>query len=87
MPAGEKETFETGREPEYLVTNIARSEPLRGGMVRLYLACERGNMLKVEYTVVCTIEVLAEIGRACLQIAADAHNREIPPVSLENSVH
>jgi hypothetical protein len=77
MPAEAKQIIETGNEPEYYVEDIARVEPLGGGMVRLYIASERHNSLRIEYTIVLRKEKLADIGRMCLCIAADTHNNDL----------
>jgi len=77
MPASAaRPIYETGNEPEYYVEDIARAESLGGGMIRLYVASERQGCLRIEYTVVLRKERLAEIGRFCMEVAANAHNEE-----------
>lgn len=74
MPASGKAILENGHEPEYVVDQIARVEPMTNGMVRLYIGAERQGAVRVEYSVVISTKALAEVGRMCLIIAADAHN-------------
>lgn len=71
-----KQIWETGQEPDYTVDEIARVEPLSDGTVRLYIASEWQGGLRVEYSVRVNKVRLAELGRLCLIIAAEAHNRE-----------
>jgi hypothetical protein len=77
MPAGARQIFETGNEPEYYVEEIARVEPLGGGIVRLYVASERQGSLRVEYTVIMRMDRLADIGRVCMAIATEP-NSDVP---------
>ena len=66
--------FETGNEQEFVVNKIVRWENAGNGMVRVYLASVRGQNDRVEYSAVTSPSELAEMGRACLRIAADFHN-------------
>lgn len=85
MPT-EKTIYETGQEPEYVVDQIVRVEPMKEGLVRLYVASERERAVRVEYTVVISTEKLAEMGRLCLVIAAEAHNeQQLWPTPLETA--
>lgn len=68
------ELHETGTEPEFFVSHIARAEPAGDGCVRLYIAAERHGYLRLEYTVVTTTAGLASMARQALTIAADTHN-------------
>lgn len=68
------ELIETGTEPEYFITHLAKAEPLKNGLMRLYIASERRDHLRLEYTVVVSPRELAEMCRAGLLIAADMHN-------------
>lgn len=71
-----KEIIETGTEPEFFVTHIARAELVMGGAcVRFYIASERSpGVLRVEYTAVCTLGAAAQMARHIMSIAADNHN-------------
>jgi len=65
--------LETGSEPEFFVSGIAKFEFMAGGLIRLYLATQKGNCLRLEYTAIVSADSLAAMGRACLQMAADSH--------------
>ena len=69
-----RSVLETGTEPEFVVNHIVRWENAGSGMVRLYLASVRGPNDRIEYSAVTSPSELAEMGRACLRIAADFHN-------------
>lgn len=68
--------FETGTEPEYFVTHIAKIEQASDGCLRLYLASERGrdHQLRLEFTAVVAVARLAVMAREALAFAADSHN-------------
>ncbi len=71
----EPKLLETGNEPEFFVTGIAKFEMVPGGLIRLYLATQKGNCLRLEYTAVVPADALALMGRACLQKAAESHTQ------------
>jgi hypothetical protein len=72
--ADTRELIETGMEPEYFVSAMPRAEIASVGNVRLYLAAEKHGILRLEYTAVVPIELLAAMGRQLLDIAARGHN-------------
>jgi hypothetical protein len=76
MPAGGKEIFETGQEPDFTIDDIARVEPLKDGTVRLYIGSEWQGGLRVEYSVRVSKEKCALFGRLLMVIAAEVHNCE-----------
>jgi hypothetical protein len=65
--------IETGSEPEFFVTGIAKFEIMTGGLIRLYLATQKGHSLRLEYTAIVPADALAAMGRACLHMAAEGH--------------
>lgn len=65
--------IESGSEPEYFITGIAKFEIMNNGLIRLYLATQKGDCLKLEYTAVVPATSLAAMGRACLHMAAEGH--------------
>lgn len=72
-----RQLIESGNEPEYFVTDICKHEPMKNGMVRLYVGSERAGHFKLEYTAIVPTASLAAMGRLCLQISADVHNLDI----------
>lgn len=74
MPA--KKAFETGCEPEYCIDDFGSVEYLKDGSVRIAVCSEWHGGLRTEYQVRIRIPTLAELGRKCLAIAAEAHNIE-----------
>jgi hypothetical protein len=72
----EKTIYENGSEPEYTIDDFARVEYLKDGMVRICVASEWRGGLRVDYSVRVNKTKLAELGRACLVIAAETHNAE-----------
>lgn len=75
-PKSRPKLVETGMEPEFFITSLAKVELMADGLVRLYLATEKGNILRLEYTAIVPGTALAEMGRACLRLAAESHNAE-----------
>jgi len=73
-PRGQPKLVETGMEPEFFITSLAKIELMADGLVRLYLATEKGNVLRLEYTAIVPGPALAEMGRICLRLAAESHN-------------
>ena len=67
----ERQIFETGTEPEYVVHDISKHEEAGDGLIRLYLTTARSKFDKVEYTVVGPPETLIRIARHCEQIARE----------------
>lgn len=66
--------IETGAENEYFITHIAKAEPAANGCLRLYVAQERNGELKLEFTVVGTVQSFAMMARDVLRMASDQHN-------------
>jgi hypothetical protein len=65
--------IETGTEPEYFVTTIPKFEVMAGGLIRIYLATQKGDTLRLEYTAIVPADSLASMGRTCLHMAAEGH--------------
>lgn len=76
MPASAKDILETGNEPEYTIDDFGSVDYLKDGSVRIAVCAEWKGALRVEYYVRIRIETLAELGRRCSQIAAEAHTEE-----------
>ena len=72
----EKTILETGQEPEYTIDDFGEVEYLKDGSVRIAVCSEWRGGLRTEYQVRIRISTLAELGRKCMQIAAEAHNVE-----------
>jgi hypothetical protein len=71
----EPDLIETGTEPEFVATHIARYDPMPNGWVRLYIASHRSEGRdRIEYTVLVSPDDLSSMARECLSIAAEAHN-------------
>lgn len=71
----EADLIETGTEPEFVATHIARCDNLPNGWVRLYIASHRsGGTDRVEFSVLVAPDDLANMARECLDIATEAHN-------------
>lgn len=68
------ELYQTGVEPEYFVTEIAKFETACGGAMRLYCASAREGSTRLEYTVVIPMEVLARMARQLVEAVAEARN-------------
>jgi hypothetical protein len=67
--------IETGTEPEFVATHIARFDQLPNGWVRLYIASHRTKGVdRIEYSVLVAPDDLSSMARQCLDIAAEAHN-------------
>lgn len=66
--------YETGAEPEFFATSIAKFEPLDEGLIRLYLATKKRNTLRLEYTVIIPRLALIDMARMCLFLATESHN-------------
>lgn len=70
--------IETGTEPDYVATKIAKFEPLSNGWVRLYVCSERSKGTgRVEFSVCCSVEDLVNMARDSMKIAATVHNRKM----------
>lgn len=69
-----KVVFESGNEPDFTVDEIVRAEPLKDGMVRIYIASEWRDGLRIEFSVRVGKARLAAMARRCLSIAAEVHN-------------
>jgi hypothetical protein len=68
---------ENGLEPEYLITDIVRAEPVSGGMMRLYLlylAVRKHKTLVLQFTVIASVQDFATMSKQVMQMAADRHN-------------
>lgn len=63
----------TGQEPEFFVTHVAKTERAGDGTVRLYMAAERHDELRVEYTVVIPADRLARMCRVCAEVSQGTH--------------
>ena len=55
----ERELYQTGTEPEFFITKIAKVEIVSGGSLRIYCASERQAMHRLEYTVIVPTEMMA----------------------------
>lgn len=70
--------IETGTEPDYVATKIARYEPLSNGWVRIYYCSSRGKgSARVEFSVCCSLEDLVSMAREEMKISANVHNRKM----------
>jgi hypothetical protein len=58
--------YQTGTEPEFWVTEIAKVEPACAGAMRLYCASSREGSIRLEYTVVIPMEGLSHMARQLL---------------------
>lgn len=77
QPRQQVSIVETGLEPEYLITDIVRAEPVGGGMMRLYLATKKQNTLAVQFTVVGALGDFFRMAKQVQDMAADRHNLEM----------
>ena len=50
--------YQTGTEPEFFITTIAKIETVAGNAVRFYCASERGIIRRLEYTVVIPTDLI-----------------------------
>lgn len=76
-----REIYETGAEPEYVATELVKYEQVGRDMVRLYVASERGAMLRMEYTVLVTIADLIGMAASASFIIASLHGPDqAPPI-------
>ena len=67
--------IETGTEPEFVATHIARFDQLPNGWVRIYIASHRSKGVdRIEYSVLCAPADLTQMARECFDIASQAHN-------------
>lgn len=73
-PVAALELHETGSEPEFFVTDIARVELAGAGSIRLYVASERHGTYRLEYTVVIPMDKLAVMAQQSMEIVAVSHN-------------
>jgi hypothetical protein len=72
------ELIETGTEPEFVATHIARYDQLPNGWVRLYIGSHRSKGVdRIEYSVLVAPDDLSQMARECLDIAANAHNANV----------
>lgn len=55
----ESELYQTGTEPEFFITRIAKIEIVSGGSLRIYCASEREATHRLEYTVIVPVELMA----------------------------
>lgn len=76
---------QTGCEPEYFVTTLARIEAVAGNAVRLYLASQREGGQRLEYTAI--IPASAMVVMAHMLLAAAANWKEPTILSYEATAH
>lgn len=69
--------IENGLEPEYLVTDIVRAEPVSGGMIRLYMACRKHRGVALQFTVVASAPDMLRMGQQVQAMAADQQNLDM----------
>jgi hypothetical protein len=69
-----REIYETGNEPEYVVNDLSRWEDAGDGMIRVFVVSHRGKIDRVEYSVVCSPERLDYICRKGHMFAAEAQS-------------
>ncbi len=70
------EYVETGNEPEYFITHT-RAERAGGGNLRIYGYNQRGNELRLVYTVIVPATALEHIARRGLHAATEEANLDI----------
>lgn len=66
--------IETGTEPEFITTHIARHDQLANGWARIYFAAHRSGVDRVEFSVLCAPDDLAKMASQCMDIAVQGHN-------------
>lgn len=69
----ERETYEVGNEPSYVIHDAGRCEDAGDGLIRVYFTSRRGRLDKTEFSMTCAPETLARIGRDLMEIAAEFH--------------
>jgi hypothetical protein len=72
--APERDVYETGAEPEFIIHDLWKWEDAGDGLMRVFCVSRRGRADKNEYSVVCTPERLAYMCRKGLMFASEAHN-------------
>lgn len=67
------ELVETGMEPEFVITDIVRSEPV-GSYMRLYLACQKHGRTVVQFTVLASADDFTKMAKQVVTLAASQAN-------------
>jgi hypothetical protein len=65
------ELIETGTEPEFYITDICKAEMVSKDTVRLYCCSKRGNVMRLEYTVILALADLLHTCQKCLTMARE----------------
>lgn len=63
--------IENGTEPEFFITDICRAEMVTADTARLYCCSKRGDVMRLEYTVVMALADLVNCCQKCMSMARD----------------
>jgi len=78
----ERDIYETGREPEFVVYDVAKWEDAGDGLIRVYVASRRGRFDKVEFSFVCAPARLAILARELMEITTEFQTTFAPGSDL-----
>lgn len=65
------ELTETGTEPEFFITDIYKAEMVTQDTARLYCCSKRGDVMRLEYTVVMALADLIYCCQKCLSMTKE----------------
>lgn len=73
-PRPELEVIENGLEPRFFINACASYELMPDGMVMLTYGIQHGGKINVQFSVMLSVNALAELAKHAQHLAAEAHN-------------